>query len=178
MLTSATSTAGRSAVSASACRTWMSTRFATAFARVARCPLPGRADPERTDAHRPVEVAPAVLPARFDVGRARAAEGVPEAFLAGGVGVRNELGRTASLDLLESAREQLEHHGAGLLQPLVGDLDADSAQGAQRKALFSFSKKPSSGLYVSASLACSNRSSRPRCSSVRRCGTVTLTSTR
>ena len=53
--------------------------------------LPGRADPERADAHRPVECAPAVLPALLDVGRARAAEGRPEPLLPARVRVGDQL---------------------------------------------------------------------------------------
>ena len=91
-----------------------------------------------------MEVAPTILPPRLDVCRGCAAERVPEALFAAGVRVRDELGRPAAVDLLEAAGEQLEHDGARRLDPLGRDLDAHAAEAAQRKALFSFSKKPSS----------------------------------
>ena len=50
--------------------------------------LPRRPDPERADPDRPVELAPAVLPARLDVVGARAAEEVPETLLAACVRTR------------------------------------------------------------------------------------------
>ena len=106
--------------------------------------LPRRPDPELADPHRPVEGAPAVLPAVLDVGRPRSAEERPEPLLAGGVGVGGELDAVRAVDLLEALREELEHGRASLLGARVADLDRDSAQAAQRNALFSFSKKPSS----------------------------------
>ena len=50
--------------------------------------LPGRADPERADANRLVELALTVLPVLLDVRRGGAAEGLPDPLLAGRVGVR------------------------------------------------------------------------------------------
>ena len=112
--------------------------------RVGRRRLPRRADPERADPDRPVERAPAVLPARLDVVAAGAAEEVPEALLPARVRVGGELDALRAVDLLEALGEELEHRRAGLLEPLEADLDGHSAQAAQRNALFSFSKKPSS----------------------------------
>ena len=94
----------------------------------------------------PVEVAPPLLPAVLDLGRAGAPERLPEPFLAAGVGVGDELDAALAVDLLEAEREQLEHHRAGDLGPLGTDLDGDAPETAQRNALFSFSKKPSSCL--------------------------------
>jgi hypothetical protein len=91
-----------------------------------------------------VKGAPPVLPARLDVVAARTAEEVPEALLAAGVGVGSELDALRTVDFLEALGEELEHGRASLLEPLPADLDRDSAQAAQRNALFSLSKKPSS----------------------------------
>jgi hypothetical protein len=88
--------------------------------------------------------APAVLPAVGDVDRPRAAEDVPEALLALCVRVRGELDPTLALHFLEPFREQLEHGRARLLRPVKRNLDRDSAEAAQRNALFSLSKKLSS----------------------------------
>ena len=107
--------------------------------------LPGRADPERADADRLVELAPAVLPVLLDVGGGGAAERLPDPLLAGGVRVRRELECAAvAPELLESLREELEHDRARLLRPGVGDGDRDAAEQRQRIAFLSFSKKPSS----------------------------------
>ena len=139
--------------------------------------LPGRPDPEAADLDRPVERLPAVLPAILDVGRLGGAEHVPDALLARRVGVGDQLRRAHVLDLFEPVGEECEHRRARLLDARVADLDGDAAE-AQRNALFSFSKKPSSCLYVCSSLAASNSASKRRCSSDRRLGTVTFTSTR
>ena len=107
--------------------------------------LPGRADPERADADRLVELAPAVLPVLLDVGGGRAAERLPDPLLAGGVRVRRELERAAvAAELLEALGEQLQHDRARLLRPGVGDGDGHTPEQRQRIAFLSFSKKPSS----------------------------------
>ena len=81
----------------------------------------------------------------LDVVGARAAEEVPEALLAARVRVGGELdaacGRSTSS---KPSGNELEHDRARPPRPLRPDLDRDSAQTAQRNALFSFSKKPSS----------------------------------
>ena len=112
--------------------------------RIGRWCLPWRPDPERPHSDRLMERAPPVLPAGLDVGAARSAEEVPEALFAAGVGIRGELDPLRTVDFLESLGEELEHGRARLLEPLRADLDCDSAQAAQRNALFSLSKKPSS----------------------------------
>ena len=146
--------------------------------------LPRRPDPQRSDANRLVELPPAVLPVVLDDGGRGAAERLPDSFFTRSVRVRGELEPTFTRDLFESLGEELDHHGARLLGPCVGDGDRDAAQkrhadpGIQRMAFLSFSKKPSSRRYVSSSESASKRSSSSRCSSVSCRGTATLTSTR
>ena len=90
--------------------------------------LPGRADPERADPDRLVELAPAVLPVLLDVRRGGAAEGLPDPLLAGGVRVRGQLeGATLAAELLETLGKELEHDRTRLLRPGVGDGDRDAA---------------------------------------------------
>jgi len=69
---------------------------------------------------------------------------VPDLLLAGRVGVRDELDAAGARNLLESLREELDHGRARLFGAPLENLDRDAAQIAHRKALFSFSKKPSS----------------------------------
>jgi hypothetical protein len=92
-----------------------------------------------------VEAAPPLLPVALD-GR-RGDVGVPErraqALLARRPGVDGELDRL-SLDLLEPVREELDEDGSRLLDGRPRDRDRDPPQPPQRKALFSFSKNPSS----------------------------------
>jgi hypothetical protein len=102
-----------------------------------------------------VKAHPLVLPAvghRLDT---NVAEARAEPLSPGLVGERDQLGRVGSVDLGEPVRKQLEHRGRRLLDELAGN-DDRSAEQAQRKALFSFSKKPSSGRYVSSLAICSN----------------------
>src|SRR5205823_10380868 len=94
------------------------------------------------------------------------------------VGVRRQHELVAALRLLEAFREEGEHLGARPLRSFAADGDRDAPQSAQRNALFSFSKNPSSARYVSSSVERPNSSSRRCCSSVSRRGTATLTSTR
>ena len=97
-----------------------------------------------------MELPPAILPVVLDVGGRGAAERLPDPFLAGGIGVGGELQSALAFDLLEALREELDHHGARLLGPSVGDGHRDAAQerhaspDIQRMAFLSFSKKPSS----------------------------------
>ena len=112
--------------------------------QVGRCLVPGRPDPEAAHLDRPVEGPPALLPSVLDIGRLRRAEHVPDALLARCVRVGDELGRTVAVDLLEPVREEREHGRPRLLEAGVADLDGDTAERAQRNALFSLSKKPSS----------------------------------
>ena len=106
--------------------------------------LPGRPDPELPDAHRPVEVAPALLPVGGHVVGPHLAERGPEPLLARVVGVRDQLEPVGVLDLLEALREELEHQRPRRLGALDRDGRGDAAERAQRKALFSFWKNPSS----------------------------------
>jgi hypothetical protein len=85
-----------------------------------------------------VELAPAVLPARLDLLDRGTREPWRDALR-----VRSQLDRVAELPLLEPRREQLEPASALDLRPLVRDDRGDPEQ-PQRKALLSFSKKPSS----------------------------------
>ena len=135
--------------------------------------LPRRPDPQRADPNRAVELAPAVLPAGFDLDRVARRESAEDTLA--GIPVGGQLELAGMLDLLEAFRGELEEPRAKLL----GRLRRDSDRGAdQRNALFSFSKKPSSARYVSSSLSRSNSWSSRCCSSVSRRGTVTLTRTR
>src|SRR6266511_6398204 len=139
---------------------------------------PGRADPERSQANRTVELLPPVAPVRDEVLPAHAAEHLPEPLLTAGVGVGDELDAIREIDLLEAVGEEREHAGPRFFCALGGDGDRDAAADVQRKALFSLSKKPSLGSYVASVESRSNSSSRRRCSSVRCRGTTTFTSTR
>src|SRR5262249_11064893 len=142
--------------------------------RVARCVLPRRADPERTDAHGPVKGAPPVLPARLDLGHSRAWKRREHAQ--SGLAVRSQLDLRSALLLLEPLGRQLDEPRTKLLE--LGGACADRSAG-QRKALRSLLMNPSSAsAYVPASLSRSNSSSSRRCSSFKRRGTVTLTRTR
>src|SRR5205085_12413616 len=101
-------------------------------------------DPQPSHSDRAVEATPTVLPAVTRVDAGRAAERLPEPLLARRVRVGDELDAVAPLDLLEARGEELEHPRSRLLEPRGGDIHRDAAERAQRNALFSFSKKPSS----------------------------------
>jgi hypothetical protein len=102
-----------------------------------------------------VEVAPRVLPALGN-GLGGHVEAIAQSALAVLVGVDGE----AVVDLLDALREDVEQlRELGLA---AGDDDA-----SQRNALFSFSKKPSSALYVRSSACASKSSSSRRCSSLK-----------
>jgi hypothetical protein len=90
-----------------------------------------------------VELPPALLPPRFDVDGLHGPEDAPEPPLAGAVGVRGELDDSVRLAFLEAVWRELEQARAGLLRALRIDADRDPPE-TQRKALLSFSKKPSS----------------------------------
>jgi hypothetical protein len=111
--------------------------------RVGRRLLPGRADPQRPDAHGTMELAPALLPAgRHRLGRDRA-ELVPEPLFADRIRVDGE---RAGRRLLEAFGMEVEQPGPRFLEPIGRDRDLDAAKLplGQRNALFSFSKNPSS----------------------------------
>jgi hypothetical protein len=60
------------------------------------------------------------------------------------VGIGGEHEHVAPLGLLEPFGEQREHLGPRGLRTVAADRDRDPAETAQRNALFSFSKNPSS----------------------------------
>jgi hypothetical protein len=99
-----------------------------------------------------VELPPALLPTRRDIGDVR----LPEI---GGnvVHIGGELDRAGDLALLESGGKALEPRRARFLRALERDADRDPLQ---RNALFSFWKNPSSAVYVSSFERRSNSSSR------------------
>jgi hypothetical protein len=86
-----------------------------------------------------VECAPAVLPPRFDLSRARARKRREHAQ--GRVAVRRELDPVALLVLLEPFRCEVEEARAQLLELAARRADRGADQ---RKALRSFRMKPSS----------------------------------
>ena len=112
--------------------------------RVLRWSLPARADPERADADGAVEVAPPLLPARRDLGLDDVAECGSNLGRSGGIGVRGELESAASIAFLEPGREESDEDGTGDFGLGSRNLDRDAPEIAQRKTLFSLSKKPSS----------------------------------
>jgi hypothetical protein len=89
-----------------------------------------------------VELAPAFLPPRLDWLGGDVGELAPEPVFAGRVGVDGE--RAAGF--LEALRMELEQLGRDLLERLGRSRDDDPPElaRAQRNALFSFSKNPSS----------------------------------
>ena len=105
--------------------------------------LPRRPHPQRSDPERLMELAPAVLPPWFDQLRGDVAERSPDPLFARSVRV----GDQRSFCLLESLRVQLEELRPRRLQVIGRDRDADPAEldPAQRNALLSLSKNPSSG---------------------------------
>ncbi|HEV2903239.1 MAG TPA: hypothetical protein VGW30_08260 [Gaiellaceae bacterium] len=108
--------------------------------RIRRRLLPGRPDPERPDPDRPVELAPPLLPAGLDRPRRDLREELPEPCLSVGVRVDGEL----AVGLFEAFRMELEEPGPRRLERLSRNRECDPPQLAQRNALFSFSKNPSS----------------------------------
>src|SRR5262249_55389321 len=103
--------------------------------------FPRRPEPDPADLHRPVEGAPALLPAGLDVVRTRARESSPDALPARAVRGPDQLERAVALHFLEAAGEQLDERRPRFLGPLERDLNGDAPQ---RNALFSLSKKLSS----------------------------------
>jgi hypothetical protein len=87
-----------------------------------------------------VELAPALFPARLDRLRRHIREEFPEPGLPGGVRVDREL----AVALLEALGVELEEARRRLLEQLGRNLERDPPELAQRNALFSFSKNPSS----------------------------------
>src|SRR5581483_6027496 len=124
--------------------------------------LPRRADPEPPDANAVVELAPCVLPPVANVLRLDHVEA--DGRLVRVHGIR-------AVELLHAVGEEVQQEEQLRLAP-------DDHVPLQRNALFSFPKKPSSGLYVRSSACASNSSRSRRCSSVTCRGTTTPTSTR
>jgi hypothetical protein len=91
-----------------------------------------------------VELPPALLPTTRDLALDRVREGRPNRGRSGLVGVSRELDRGVAIPLLEPAREEVDEGGARDLRLGRRDLDRDPPERAQRKTLFSLSKKPSS----------------------------------
>jgi hypothetical protein len=112
--------------------------------RVRRRRLPRRPDPESADANGTVKLPPALFPAIRDLGLDGAWEGGPYRSRSGLVGVPRQLDPAVSILLLEPGREELDEGGARDLRLGRRDLDRDPPEPAQRKTLFSLSKKPSS----------------------------------
>ena len=127
--------------------------------------LPGRPDPERADLDRAVEAHPLVsqpsgtVSTRTSPNLARN-RSAPASSVNATSSVASAPGNSAN----PSGKSSSIARGR-FLDVRAGN-DDRSAQKAQRKALFSFSKKPSSGLYVSSFAVCSNSPSSRRCSSV------------
>jgi hypothetical protein len=111
---------------------------------VLRRSLPRRADPEGADPDGPVEVPPPLRPAARDLGLDGAREGRPNRRRSGLVGVPRQLDLFTSIPLLEAGRKEVDEGGARDLGLRRRDLDRDPPEPAQRKTLFSLSKKPSS----------------------------------
>jgi hypothetical protein len=91
-----------------------------------------------------VELPPALLPAVRDLGLDDAWEGGPNRGRSRLVGVPRQLDPAVSISLLEPGREEVDEGGARDLRLGRRDLDRDPTEPAQRKTLFSLSKKPSS----------------------------------
>jgi hypothetical protein len=90
-----------------------------------------------------MEVAPALFPARRDLRHSAAAEHGSNLGHSRGIGVGGELETTRSIALLESGREEVDEDGASRFRLARGNLNRDAPEIAQRKTLFSLSKKPS-----------------------------------
>jgi hypothetical protein len=92
-----------------------------------------------------VEGAPSLQPVIGHRLADHVAEEVAQALLARGFDVRSELDVLTAIDLLEAGGNEVEQPCPSRLGRLGRDGDRDPAQlAAQRKALLSFSKKPSS----------------------------------
>ena len=136
---------------------------------------PRRPDPEPAGANRAVELLPAVLPAGRDAVGRDVGERAPELGLALLVGEHDELDAVARRTLLEAVREALEQYCCRDLGLGGRDADCDAPKVAQRSALLSRPKKPSSGFctYASGPSVRSTSSSRRLCSSSSAVGTAT-----
>src|SRR5262249_1559925 len=100
--------------------------------------LPGRPDPQRADAHRPVERPPPIFPARLDVADARLGERGGDASRR--LVVPGELDGAPQFALLEPLGRELDDARAQLFRAIGRDGDGGPDQW---KWLLSRSKKPS-----------------------------------
>jgi hypothetical protein len=107
-------------------------------------PLPRWDDPEAARLDGPVEALPALLPVDRNLARGDRTEDRGHPGLPARVGVGGELELLAPLGLLEALGEQRAHVRPRRLGGLAVDGDRDPPEPAQRNALFSFSKNPSS----------------------------------
>ena len=108
--------------------------------------LPGRADPEPADPDGLVELPPAVLPVLLDVGDRGAAERLPDPLLAGRVRVRGELEPAARLSISSKPSGKSSSMTARACSARAAGTVTETrlSRRGQRRALLSFSKKPSS----------------------------------
>jgi hypothetical protein len=112
--------------------------------RVLRRSLPRRPDPKLAHANGPVELPPAFLPAARDLGLDGVREDGPNRGRSGLVGISRQLHSPVAIPLLEPGREEVDERGAHYFGLGRRDLDRHPPEPAQRKTLFSLSKKPSS----------------------------------
>jgi hypothetical protein len=91
-----------------------------------------------------VELPPALLPTGRDLRLDGMREGGPSRGGSGLVGVARQLDSAVPIPLFEAGGEEVDEDGAGNLGLGRRDLDRDPPEPAQRKTLFSLSKKPSS----------------------------------
>jgi hypothetical protein len=91
-----------------------------------------------------MERSPAIGPVGCDVVLAGRTEGARDAGAGVRVGVRGELELRSALTLLKPLGDELDHPCARFLRQRERHAHGYAPQAAQRNALFSFSKKPSS----------------------------------
>jgi hypothetical protein len=91
-----------------------------------------------------VEFPPALLPTGRDVRLDGVREGRPNRGRSGPVGVSGQLEPAVEIAFLEPDWKEVDKGGACDLDLGRRDLDRDPPEPAQRKTLFSLSKKPSS----------------------------------
>jgi hypothetical protein len=91
-----------------------------------------------------VELPPALLPAARNLGLDSARKDAANRGRSGVVRVPRQLDPAVAIPLLEPGREEVDEGGAGDLRLGGRDLDRNPPEPAQRKTLFSLSKKPSS----------------------------------
>jgi hypothetical protein len=90
-----------------------------------------------------MELAPPLLPPGRDLRHDGGTEHTSHPRRSGLVGVRRELEPICSVALLESGREEVDEDGPGRFRLGRRHFHRDAPKAAQRKTLFSLSKKPS-----------------------------------